>query len=142
MFRTDISQHLLTFLSDTSIQHHEEFACRSEPLAEYILSEIVSPDNYYSTHIRSSGGIVLILSSELHISSPVHHISPFKSLSLFCHFVRVPTTTRGDDSSALEHILLTVILHQPLRISGSNLIPPFCACFSKAGIPMHHTPFL
>jgi hypothetical protein len=41
--------------------------------------------------------------------------------------------TRADDADALEHIL-TVILDESYPIKPSTPMPPFRACFKKAGV--------
>ena len=47
------------------------------------------------------------------------------------------------DSGALEHIM-AVLLEQPVIDSETDILPPFCACFSEAGVVLPPTlsPFL
>ena len=42
--------------------------------------------------------------------------------------------TRADDSAALEHILISILLEPLLPTTVGSTTPPFRACFSKAGI--------
>ena len=42
--------------------------------------------------------------------------------------------TRADDSAALEHILVSILLEPLLPTTSGSTTPPFRACFAKAGI--------
>ena len=42
--------------------------------------------------------------------------------------------TRADDSAALEHILVSILLEPLLPTTSGSTTPPFRTCFAKAGI--------